>query len=903
MRSWRTALRIARREARRARGRALLVVAMIAIPVAALAFAAVDYDTFDLSPAEQADRRMGSAQAAVSWPFDAAVRQQADTTELFAISILVPPPGTPAAEPTMDRMLALMPAGTRAVADQHGRLSMRTATGTGNIPARMLDYADPLAQGILRQVSGRAPATVDEVALTPAARQRLGAGVGDTVRLADGGRSFRVVGVVEEPNNLRATTIVLHPGALPAAQLSQSRDDLVWLVDTPGPVTWAAVKELNTHGLLAVSRHVLAHPPSQAERYDEEFGDGSDDQKTAVVLAGGLAMLEIVLLAGPAFAVGARRRQRDLALVAAAGGTPAHVRRIVLADGVVLGIVAAAAGVALGVVIAAAGRPLLEEYVEHKRSGALAFYPLALAVLAGLALVTGVLAALVPAWISSRQDVVTALSGRRGITRSRRRWIVVGAALGATGVAVATAGAFGSNATLIVAGLAIGELGLVLCTPALVGLVSRIGRWLPVAARIALRDASRNRTAAAPAVSAVMAAVVGSLAVAVIVVSNVQRDHDDYDAAGPLGTVVVQSNGGGGKGSAGETLSPQELATVRGTLPVSQVYQVSAAWCDEPCRITPKMPVARQCPYSSNVFDRDPTPAEQRAARRDSRCDGASDRYVYFGSFGFSEVMTFVVDPATIGAVFEVAQGDVEQAAAALRSGSVVVDDPRYVDNGRVTLTIRTGPRTDGAREVTVPAFAMPHRLRTPLALMTAQTATSLGLKASPLATLASTSRMPTVAEQDRLQAALGNGFYVYVERGPGSSNAGLLVLAVVAGVIALAAAAIATGLAAADGRADLTTLAAVGASPRLRRALSLSQSGVIAGLGSLIGAVAGVGASTAILAALNRANAGVWPAPTPYPIIVPWSNVAIAVLVVPAVAMLGAGLLTRSRLPIERRL
>jgi len=87
------------------------------------------------------------------------------------------------------------------------------------------------------------------------------------------------------------------------------------------------------------------------------------------------------------------------------------------------------------------------------------------------------------------------------------------------------------------------------------------------------------------------------------------------------------------------------------------------------------------------------------------------------------------------------------------------------------------------------------------------------------------------------------------------------------------------------------------------RRALSLSQSGVIAGLGSLLGAVAGLGASTAVLFALNQRYADVWPEPTPYPITVPWLNLGIALLVVPSVAMLGAGLLTRSRLPIERRL
>jgi putative ABC transport system permease protein len=56
------------------------------------------------------------------------------------------------------------------------------------------------------------------------------------------------------------------------------------------------------------------------------------------------------------------------------------------------------------------------------------------------------------------------------------------------------------------------------------------------------------------------------------------------------------------------------------------------------------------------------------------------------------------------------------------------------------------------------------------------------------------------------------------------------------------------------------------------------------------------------VLLALNRGYADLWPAPTPYPITLPWLNVAVALLVVPVVAMGGTGLLTRSRLPIERR-
>jgi putative ABC transport system permease protein len=124
----------------------------------------------------------------------------------------------------------------------------------------------------------------------------------------------------------------------------------------------------------------------------------------------------------------------------------------------------------------------------------------------------------------------------------------------------------------------------------------------------------------------------------------------------------------------------------------------------------------------------------------------------------------------------------------------------------------------------------------------------------------------------------------------------------VVAALIALGATAIATGLAAADGRADLSTLAAVGAGPGVRRILSLSQSGVIAGLGSVLGAAAGLAAGYAILAALNRAKADQWPVDAPYPMVVSWWSLSVLV-VIPLVAMLGAGLLTRARLPVERRL
>ena len=107
--------------------------------------------------------------------------------------------------------------------------------------------------------------------------------------------------------------------------------------------------------------------------------------------------------------------------------------------------------------------------------------------------------------------------------------------------------------------------------------------------------------------------------------------------------------------------------------------------------------------------------------------------------------------------------------------------------------------------------------------------------------------------------------------------------------------------MAAADGRADLATLAAVGATPVTRRVLAAFQSFVTAGLGTVLGVVAGLVPAVAILRAVN--SAGALRHAVPLPIVVPWTNVAVTLLVVPLLAAGAAGLLTRSRLPLVRRL
>ena len=109
-----------------------------------------------------------------------------------------------------------------------------------------------------------------------------------------------------------------------------------------------------------------------------------------------LGLLEVVLLAGTAFAVGARRQVRELGLVAAAAAAPRDIRRIVLAQGLVLGALGAALGVATGFAVVVAGRPWWERLADAELPG-WTFGPWEIAGAALVGLASGLAAAVLPA--------------------------------------------------------------------------------------------------------------------------------------------------------------------------------------------------------------------------------------------------------------------------------------------------------------------------------------------------------------------------------------------------------------------------------------------------------------------------------------------------------------------------
>jgi putative ABC transport system permease protein len=891
--AWLSALRIARREARRARGRTALVVALIMVPIMGLAFAAVLYDSFTLTKAEQVRREIGAADARVIWAYDGAIEQGPE-------EFYYPTDGSDAKPhtSTAEEVTAALPAGSRVVSDRAGRLSVRTRTGTATVNFRDLPYTDPIASGILRPVSGRAPAAAGEVSITPTAADRTGLGIGGSITAADGTRSWRVVGLVEDPGDLDALLVVFHPGAGPPG--GEPRDQR-WLASMPHPPTFRELPAYNRRGIGVATRQFMLDPPPPLT----VPGSQEPDTLALGTLLGALLMLEVVLLAGPAFAVGVRRRRRELALVAAVGASPGQLRRIVLADGVVLGAVAAVLGLTVGVLTAVLGRGWLETHLIGVRAGGTRVFPQALVAVATVAVLSGLAAALVPARLAARQSVVAGLSGRYATGRLRRRWAVLGLVGLGAGLALAVLGASRYDNRLTISGALLGELGFVFCTPALVALTARLGRVLPLAPRIALRDIGRNRASAAPAICAVLAAV------ALTTITGTLNAGEDARYARqrltvPAGyTVAVQQRTIPTSGD-----QAAMAAVLRDSLPVDDVVTVQRPTCaaaaqTEPgCAVSLLTPPERRCPYEPAWASRQLTTAQMRAAGRDKRCDDVGYGGLDANEIGPSALAVIVVEPADLGRLWRLDPSIRDRAAQLLRSGGVLTPVGNRVVDGNVTVGVQ---EPAGARQATVPALVVPGAPDFPTLVLGPAAVVRLGLRAEPLGVVAVARRLPTEEEQDRLMNAAGKvpgDWLIDTARRPQpTSPLVMVIVTLVAGVITLGAAAIATGLAVADSRADLATLGAVGASPMVRRLLTLSQTGLIAGLGSALGVLAGLTTSAALLYGTNLALTGQWPHDPPTPFVVPWRTVLAVLVVVPLIGTLGAGLLTRSRLPIERRL
>ncbi|WP_299951590.1 FtsX-like permease family protein [uncultured Modestobacter sp.] len=876
---WRLALRIARRDALRARGRSVLVLLMVGLPVLAIVGADTLYRTAEVSAVEQLPTTLGAADARI----EGASRQQvwADPRDGELLSY---EPGADDAPWTAAEVRDLLPAGAEVTEVRIGPLAYRTDAGYATVDGYADDLTDPLREGAAEVADGRVPVAEGEVAISRSVA-RAGIAVGDELLLSRDDVPATVVGVLASRPGGEPFLVVP-----PADAELLSRSAAEFYAAVPGGLGWPAVQELNAQGLVVVSRQVVADPPAEAAfnppGWSESRGLGTAEVAVLALIVTGL-LLEVVLLAGPAFAVGLRQQRRDLAVLAAAGGGPGDLRRVVLASGVVLGGGAAVLGALLGVGLAALAVPVVESRSD------VVFGPFDVPLLDVLVVVVvgtlaGLAAAAVPARQAAQTDVVTTLTGRRGQVHSSGKLPVLGLAVAAAGVVLTVTGARGDQGTefAIAVGAVLLVLGTVLAVPWLVGLLAPLAGRLPTPLRLAVRDATRNRTRTAPAVAAVMATVAGITVLGIANNSDSAQGERDYAPRAPLGAAAVQLYP-----PSGDVDWADVERVVADQLPDREVSAVRTAnWTEG---------------SQQQLF----------ASRPGCTAAPAECRWFPEGIGGFAPVLggaeVVVVDADALAAV--TARELRAEVLAAFTAGQAVVFGSGAVDDGQVTLhgSEWTGstdrplgsaelPATEIGVSATddvlrVPALvAVPPELaeRLPVPVVTAELV--VGGPDAPV----------TEAEEAHLRealTALSAGTSVYVERGFTDHLAiGRVLLLVVGGALVLVATLTATGLALADARPDLATLAAVGAAPRTRRLVAMGSAAVIGGTGALLGVLVGFGPGIAIAHPLTSTDYGMGARPL---IDVPWLLIGAVAVVVPLLAVAGTGLFVRSRLPMVGRL
>ncbi|WP_020576883.1 FtsX-like permease family protein [Actinopolymorpha alba] len=880
--SWRLALRLGRREIGRSKARSLLIAAMVGVPVLLVtALAVVARTAWDVPPAEQMLRALGAADALVT-VHDGPVIQD-PRAEVPPTPDAAAPSGSPSRTWTAQDVAGAVDGRVLPLRIRGAGALIETADGALATKVRELDLRDPLTKGLARILDGRAPAARGEVAISPALVDR-GYRIGDHLDVgANGERRVTVVGVVRNPADLKGRELLGLPGTVLGDDAQTS-----YLVDTGGaPITWATVRDLNRAGLTVQSRAVLLNPPPDSEVASEfRRTEGGTGLEPLAILVAACLVLEVVLLAGPAFAVGARRQSRQLALLVAAGASARDVRRVVLGQALALGALIAVGAAGAGILVVVAVRPLVESLVGTEL-GRLRVHGLDLLLIVGVAILATLTAALAPARQAARQDTLTALAGRRGDVRTRAGWPIAGLVLAGAGVAVVFLG--GTQASGGEIPVVLGTLGLatgaIMLTPSIIGGLGRLGDRLPLSLRLATRDSARHRGRTAPAVAAIMGAVIGVTALAIGSASDFAESRRDYTPQERMGTLAVYLNGAG-RDHQVEAL----VARLRAELPTHSPRVVRAAGGDiRDHRIV------------------------GIAGCRETRA-GCGNTEESFLSVRVSGML--VADAATVEAL--TGRALTSEQRAVLARGGVLVSDPAQITTAGTTRvktyhpeTAEDGTGTEKDRQTsTVPAAVLagaPNAAHgeyvNVLAELvgTEETAQRLGLHPRTIQILLPPTGTPITKELEERVDEIVQGLLpqstVYVERGFVQSYTPILaILGGIGGLIVLVGTATATALALDDARPDFATLAAVGASPRTRRRTAMAQAAVIAGLGVLLGVAVGSIPGLAVTWPLTAGSPG------GHIIAVPWQLLGLVAVAVPLVAVAGAGIFTRSRLVMMRR-
>jgi putative ABC transport system permease protein len=670
---------------------------------------------------------------------------------------------------------------------------------------------------------GSYPTGAGEVAVTDGVAESLRLEIGSTLALD--GRRRTVVGIVENPSRLSDEFALVAPASASPELVHVFVDAL--LESRSSDSFYNALGDRNH------ARWGFAGSKAQ----------GNDVSSTTETLAmfsvATVFLLLASLVAAAGFAVVAQRRLRRLGMLAAVGATEKHLRLVLVANGAVVGTVAALVGTIAGLALWLVFAPTLESAVDHRIDRlSLPWGLVALAVV--LAVVGATAAAWWPGRTVARIPVLLALSGRPPEPRPTRHSALVAAALIAVGMGcLALSGR--DRPLLIIAGLVATILGALFLGPLAIRLFTRAaaGRS-PIAVRLALRDLARYQARSGAALAAITLAL--GIAATVVVIGAAEEKKSAgappnlsdtqirvYTDATPEPTLVpiqtpaeVERMAAAVRRLAADlgdaTVIPLHNAIQPGAEPgvVDGIRVVDAEV------LSRKVASAERDGGGGSYFCPGPPPAS--CYRSESRLYVATPALLrYLG------IDPATVDPSTDFLVDSTVRTDGLVTVGLERTSKSSLREPKVTERA-VTNVQRIDSRK---------LFGSPSgdAVVTPTSFITLDGLRRRGLRQIASGWLVESSR-PLTSEQiaDARELAAAGGLTIET-RHESASYTTLIAIATAAGaLLALATLAMTVGLIRGESAGDLRTLTATGATSRVRRTLTAATAGALALLGALLG-------------------------------------------------------------------
>ena len=201
---------------------------------------------------------------------------------------------------------------------------------------------------------GKWPEKPNQVVASKDGAKKLDLKVGDTFKFND--QNATLVGIADEPKALLNETFYVDgPGE------SDDGDDSTWLVHVKPGSDATAVNKAIVKNVAGVQKFDTNDPVTAQTA--KQFQDASikdligsfDVTKYGLMIFGAIALLVGVIIISTTFGILLAQRRRQIGLMRAVGASGGYVRRMVLGEAIVLGVLGSLFGIVLGIVLSLIG--------------------------------------------------------------------------------------------------------------------------------------------------------------------------------------------------------------------------------------------------------------------------------------------------------------------------------------------------------------------------------------------------------------------------------------------------------------------------------------------------------------------------------------------------------------------